>query len=486
MAKYSFSLSTKTDPAGKHQVMVRASFSRDVRLRFKSGVWILPNYFNDETGEIIPPKRGRLNVLEVSEVNKAKNDLQAYISRIGSVYNAMVKIGKSIDGNSFDEVMRITENLSPDNINEYSIDIETEKTRQRQMEEERLANKKTFFGLMLYYTEEKKLSERRKRGYKVLIRQMQRYEAFVKETDPERKQFALGIDSLDKETLDDFFDYMRNEHELSLEYKDLFQRLLTDYPAEISPKHIKAEIQERGLNTIVKSANMLRAFCKWCIEEKHTINNPFSEFRIGKKLGSEKYGTPYYLTLEERNAIADYDLKGNKHLEQQRDIFIFQCLIGCRVSDLLKLTDANIINGAVEYIPRKTMDERPITVRVPLNDRAKALVEKYKGYDRKGRLMPFISSQKYNEAIKDVLTKCEINRKVTVINSVTGKEEQRPINEIASSHMARRTFIGNIYKKVKDPNLIGVLSGHAEGSRAFTRYRDIDEDTKKETVKLID
>ena len=315
---------------------------------------------------------------------------------------------------------------------------------------------------------------------------MQRYEAFVKETDPERKQFALGIDSLDKETLDDFFDYMRNEHELSLEYKDLFKRLLTDYPAEISPKHKKAEIQERGLNTIVKSANMLRAFCKWCIEEKHTINNPFSEFRIGKKLGSEKYGTPYYLTLEERNAIADYDLKGNKHLEQQRDIFIFQCLIGCRVSDLLKLTDANIINGAVEYIPRKTMDERPITVRVPLNDRAKALVEKYKGYDRKGRLMPFISSQKYNEAIKDVLTKCEIKRKVTVINSVTGKEEQRPINEIASSHMARRTFIGNIYKKVKDPNLIGVLSGHAEGSRAFTRYRDIDEDTKKETVKLID
>ena len=30
-------------------------------------------------------------------------------------------------------------------------------------------------------------------------------------------------------------------------------------------------------------------------------------------------------------------------------------------------------------------------------------------------------------------------------------EVKVPINEIASSHMARRTFIGNIYKLVKDP-----------------------------------
>ena len=39
-----------------------------------------------------------------------------------------------------------------------------------------------------------------------------------------------------------------------------------------------------------------------------------------------------------------------------------------------------------------------------------------------------------------------------------------PLNAIASSHMARRTFIGNIYKLVKDPNLVSVLTGQAEGS----------------------
>ena len=46
--------------------------------------------------------------------------------------------------------------------------------------------------------------------------------------------------------------------------------------------------------------------------------------------------------------------------------------------------------------------------------------------------------------------------------------------------------IGSLYKQVKDPNLIGSLSGHVEGSRAFVRYRNIDEETKKELVSMLD
>ena len=60
-----------------------------------------------------------------------------------------------------------------------------------------------------------------------------------------------------------------------------------------------------------------------------------------------------------------------------------------------------------------------------------------------------------------------------------------PINEIASSHMARRTFIGNIYNKVPDPNVIGSMPGHVEGSRAFARYRTIEEDLKKSLVDIL-
>lgn len=80
----------------------------------------------------------------------------------------------------------------------------------------------------------------------------------------------------------------------------------------------------------------------------------------------------------------------------------------------------------------------------------------------------------------------ELTRSITVINSVTREPEVKALNEVASSHLARRTFVGNLYKQVKDPNLVGSLSGHKEGSKAFARYRDIDEDMKKDLVKLLE
>jgi hypothetical protein len=52
--------------------------------------------------------------------------------------------------------------------------------------------------------------------------------------------------------------------------------------------------------------------------------------------------------------------------------------------------------------------------------------------------------------------------------------------------MARRTFVGNLYKQVKDPNLVASMSGHAPGSKAFARYRTIDDEMKIELIGLID
>ena len=47
-------------------------------------------------------------------------------------------------------------------------------------------------------------------------------------------------------------------------------------------------------------------------------------------------------------------------------------------------------------------------------------------------------------------------------------------------------FNDNIYKLVKDHNLVSALTGHVEGSRAFSRYRTIDMDMKKDLVKILE
>ena len=61
-----------------------------------------------------------------------------------------------------------------------------------------------------------------------------------------------------------------------------------------------------------------------------------------------------------------------------------------------------------------------------------------------------------------------------------------PLCDVASSHIARRTLAGNLYNKVKDPKLIGKITGHSENSRAFNRYRDISDELLQETISLID
>ena len=183
-----------------------------------------------------------------------------------------------------------------------------------------------------------------------------------------------------------------------------------------------------------------------------------------------------FLTIAERNHLYHFDFKARKELSIQRDIFIFQCHVGCRVGDLMTFTASNVIDGFLEYVADKTSGENPKTIRVPLSATAVEIVERYKGGTK---LLPFISEVNYNLAIKEMFEIAELTRMVTVLNTVTRKDEQKPLNEVASSHLARRTLIGNLYAKVKDPNIVGSMSGHVEGSKAFARYRTIDDKIKK-------
>ena len=125
--------------------------------------------------------------------------------------------------------------------------------------------------------------------------------------------------------------------------------------------------------------------------------------------------------------LYNHDLSERPALAIQRDIFIFQCLVGCRIGDYFRMTKSNIIFGAVEYIASKTKEGNPITVRVPLNAMAKNIYEKYKD-DERVKLFPFISEPRYNDAIRKAFELAKLTRIVTVLNSTTREEEKRPMN----------------------------------------------------------
>lgn len=358
------------------------------------------------------------------------------------------------------------------------------------------AQGQSFYELGEQYIKKRDLAESHARVFRVLFRAVARYEGFIRATDATRKSFSFDIDTITKDDIEDFSDYLRNEKSLSEEYPSIFEKLLDEYPVGVRKGRDKLE--ERGENTIIKMRTRLKSLFMFFYDEGKTSNRPFD----GVTIGTAKVGTPYYITIEERNKIAEADLQASwetmdddfkkkckmpiKTLISCRDIFVFQCLIGCRVGDLLNLTERHIHDGILVYTPHKTKDGADaMQARVPLHPKAIALIEQYKGADAKGRLFPFITAQKYNDAIKAIFTMAGVTRDVEVRNPKTGENEIRPINEIASSHLARRTFVGNAYFKVHDPNLIGKMSGHVEGSKAFKRYRKIEDETLKEVIDLI-
>lgn len=454
MASIKRYLSSKVEGNGRSEIQFRLSLTKDIKLRLKSGIYIKPSRFN--AGTIVKPRANQEEIAELKELERKIRDLEDYIYAL-------------CEDNP---VERLTKEFLTKEIDRFH---HPKRERKPKEVEEKLQKK--FIELVEEFPTKRGLSEWRHRRYGVLSRSLHRFELYrkVKRQLPAKLDFEMFTTDI----LEDYERFLRNEPEIF----DKYPRIFEQYPAETRKARKSRRPFPKGDNTIINIFACLRTFFHWAIEEGLTTNNPFVKYK-GKT--TEHYGTPYYITLEERDRIADFDLSANKSLAVQRDIFIFHCCIGYRISDLMRLTPGNIINDAVEYIASKTKGERPNVIRVPLTQRAKDILDRYKGEDSEGRILPFISSQKYNVAIKKIFKECGITRIVTILNPTTGEEEQRPINEIASSHLARRTFVGNLYKKVKDPNLVGALSGHKEGSRAFSRYRDIDDDMKKELIGLME
>ena len=363
--------------------------------------------------------------------------------------------------------------------------------------------KKTIYEIIQEYTltpdrkTNQPLVESHARVFHVLSRAIARYSGYIRATDKNRKDFDFDIDKITRDDIEDFTDYLRHESELAEDKPRLFEKLLSEYPQSV--KKGRNMIEGRGENTIIKMRTRLKSVFLFCNMKGYTSNRPFE----GITIGTAKVGTPIYITIDERNKIAEADLASIwetmpkserqlarmpiKTLIEQRDIFVFHCLIGCRVGDLLKMTEKYIHNDILVYTPHKTKDEgdEQVQARVPLHEKAISLINKYKGADPKGRLFPFITAQRYNDAIKTIFKMAGVTRNVEIRNPRTGENEIVPINQVASSHLARRTFVGNAYFRVRDPNLIGKMSGHVEGSKAFARYRKIEDETLKEVIDLI-
>lgn len=303
-----------------------------------------------------------------------------------------------------------------------------------------------------------------------VMRKVARFESWLQFKEG-NKDLKLYLPFFDKQGTQSYLEYIEQEWELREQCPEHFAQfeLYADY-----------NIRPMSKNTLSCSAKRLFMFLNWCVTNGFMECKDYNNVTIDQQV----YGTPYYLTMEERDKVMNTDFSFDSRLDFHRDKFIFQCLIGCRANDLERLTWDNLVNGFIEYIPHKNLlNGKTDLVRCPLCDKAKDIL------DRLDPTMPYLfvrySHDVYREDIKKILKIAGIDRIVTILDPKTRQPVQKPLYEVAATHLARRTFIGNLYKQVPDPALISSLTGHSEHSKSFERYRAIDDDMKRDILKFI-
>lgn len=182
-----------------------------------------------------------------------------------------------------------------------------------------------------------------------------------------------------------------------------------------------------------------------------------------------------YLKDEEINTIFNHDFKGVERLENTRDLFIIGLRTGLRISDFLRLKDANIKNGYIEIETQKTGQ----TVTIPLHKQVKAILEKRNGFPRP------ISDQKFNEHVKELCRVAKFTELTqgSKINKDTKRKEEGIFAkwELVSSHICRRSFATNLYGHLDNLTIMGV-TGHQTETQ-FLKYVKITNTEKAEKLK---
>ncbi|WP_274476127.1 tyrosine-type recombinase/integrase [Mangrovimonas aestuarii] len=237
--------------------------------------------------------------------------------------------------------------------------------------------------------------------------------------------------------------------------------------------HYCVTVKKHSSNTLRRNVGLFKTFLNWALENNHTYNAEFKKFKSPKAQATDEVA----LTLDQVKEIYTLDLSEKKKLERVRDIFVFGCSTGMRISNYSKVSKNDIEDGYIKVVDKKNNDKY---LKIPLNDFSLEILEKY---DYK---LPVISTQKFNTYIKDVFKEAGYKHEIKKITKVGNEVIETPIPfyDRISSHTARRSFI-TIMKNKKIPDkVIMEFTGH-KSLEVFNKYYKPNEDDKKDFMANV-
>ena len=227
-------------------------------------------------------------------------------------------------------------------------------------------------------------------------------------------------------------------------------------------------------NTVVSDLLALKAFFGELEDIGEIRRSPF-RMLSGEKRRSVmhvEYDEPFYLRADEFRRVLLADVPAE--LQWAKDMFVLNCALGCRIGDLKKLSMEKVAVSEegipyVHYIPSKTSRVSKREVVTPLIKPAYEIVLRtrfcFNGHN------PNYEKQLYNKALRRLLEFCRIGRPVCLYDPEVGDNVYRPLYEVASSKLARKTHVDMLNKVQINYYAAGL---HREGSKAVFRYTSLE------------
>lgn len=151
----------------------------------------------------------------------------------------------------------------------------------------------TVISRMEQYLAEHPMSKGSVLAYKPTIKKLQRYEAFKREIEG-KEGFTLYCETIRPEDYLDFREYIINDYIYYNDYPEFYEKFdMGSHP----PK-------QPSSTWVIDVMHHLHIVGHWCIRMGFTTNRSCDAFTIPAAV----HGTPYYLTLEERDKVFHADL----------------------------------------------------------------------------------------------------------------------------------------------------------------------------------
>lgn len=194
-------------------------------------------------------------------------------------------------------------------------------------------------------------------------------------------------------------------------------------------------------NTVAKLFKHFKAFLGHIIKLKLTPGFDLDEIKY-----RETAGLKISLSEAELQKFVDADLSENPRLDRVRDLWVVQCSLGPRISDLRRI-DQSIVGNKIKLETQKNRK----AIEVPIPPVVRAILEK-RNYE-----LPTISQQKYRKGIKELYAKFFPDNVIQIREGNTFKTVA--VSTEISSHDAIRTFITLSHERGMSVNSIAQITG---------------------------